>query len=259
MRFSNPLLAAHLKTGRIAHTYLFTGPEGDLKTGLVTDFSKSLNCEREMIFEACECLSCRKIEKKIHPDVHWLGEDEKVRSIKIEEIRNLIREAFLKPFEGKWKVFILKGAERLTIEAANALLKTLEEPPEHSVFILLVENKAHLLETIQSRASDVRTPPPPEKDPLGNPSVRAFHEQGTRAFFGNLRETTRQGLVDELGELMSYLKDRAAESWEGNPSKSRRFLEAVECVYKTQTAVDENVNQKLALTYLEIQLGKILK
>lgn len=258
MSFSSPLLAAHLKTGRIAHTYLFTGPEGEAKSEAVLAFARALNCEKGSD-PFCECNSCRKIGNRNHPDVRWLGEDEKVRSIKIEEIRSLIHGASLKPYEGKWKVFILIGADRLTLEAANALLKTLEEPPEHSVFILLAENKTHLLETIQSRSFEIRTPPAPQKDPLEEPAVRKLHEKGPGPFLEALRASDRQELTGQLEKAMLYLKDRSCESFAKDPGKSEKYLKAIEKVYETQQAVDDNVNQKLALTRLEIHLEKLLK
>jgi len=259
IKSSNPLLAAHLKTGRLAHTYLFTGPEGAEKQELVNGFARSLNCEKETIFESCDCRSCRKTDNRNHPDVHWLGEDEKARSIKIEEIRDLIHQSSLKPYEGKRKVFILKGAERLTLEAANALLKTLEEPPLHSIFVLSVENKAHLLQTIQSRACEVRSLTPPEKNPLDRPAVQAFHEKGIDLFFAQMQTASRPELVEDLEALMFYLRDQSAQTWDEDPHRSEGYLKALERVYETQEAVDANVNQKLALTYLEIQLGKLLR
>ena len=264
MRFSNPLLSAHLKTGRIAHTYLFTGPEGAAKSELILAFARALNCEKGSDPKKgsdpfCACASCRKTGNRNHPDVRWMGEDEKSRSIKIEEIRTLIHEAWLKPYEGKWKVFILKGAERLTLEAANALLKTLEEPPEHSVFILLAENKAHLLETIQSRSLEIRTPSAPEKNPLEDPVVQRLHEKGPGPFFESLRANDRQTLSRQLEKVMLYLRDRSAETFQSDRLRSQKYLQAIEKVYETQQAVDDNVNQKLALTRLEIHLEKLLK
>lgn len=256
--FSNPLLTAHLKTGRTAHAYLFTGPEGEAKSKMVLAFARALNCEKGSD-PFCECLSCRKIGNRNHPDVRWMGEDEKSRSIKIEEVRTLIHEASLRPYEGKWKVFILKGAERLTLEAANALLKTLEEPPEHSVFILLAENKAHLLATIQSRSFEIRTPPTPEKNPLEDAAVQKLHEKGPSAFFETLRANDRQTLSEQLEKVMFYLRDRSAETFERDRTRSQKYLKAIEKVYETQQAVDDNVNQKLALTRLEIHLEKLLK
>ena len=254
---ANSILVSHLKSNRIAHTYLFSGPEGPIKKEWVTGFAKALNCEQGKIFRACECLSCRKIEKGIHPDVRWFGEDEKARSLKIEEVRTLLHEASLKPYEGRWKVFILVGAERLTLEAANALLKTLEEPPEHSVFLLLVEQKAHLLVTIQSRSLEIRVPPTREKDPRENEAIQLYEREGAAAFFESLKEASRVELLEILAALMLYLRNRFLEVWEKEPQPSQCYLDAIGAIYETQEAVEANVNQKLALTHLEIHLEKV--
>ena len=269
----NPLLLAHLRLNRIAHTYLFTGPEGEKKNKLVLGFAQALNCERGGFLEECPtgaitilekkhdggdcgCVSCKKIEKGIHPDLRWLGKDEKVRSLKIEEVRSVLHEASLKPFEGKWKVFVFQGAERLTLEAANALLKTLEEPPGHSVFLLLVEAKAHLLETIQSRGFEIRVPPEPEPDPREAGEIRLLEEKGWEGFFEGIRASSRTELAGVLENLLRYFKTRSAEEWPKSPTRSENFLKAFDSVYEVQEAVDANVNQKLALTHLEIQLRR---
>ena len=256
-----PQLLAHLRRNRLAHTYLFTGPAGQEKNELAARFAQALNCERSQTrgltpFEFCSCSSCRKIEKGNHPDVRWLGLDPKIRSIKIEEIRTVVHESFLKPFEGMWKVFIFQDAERLTTEASNALLKTLEEPPGHSIFILLVETKAHLLETIQSRGCEIRLPPRPESDPAQDPSIQILEEKGWDVFLERLRFESRPDLAPALEMLMRYLKIQSAEVWQKNPVKSEQYLKAFEAVYETQEALEANVNQKLALTHLEIQLHR---
>ena len=250
------LLTAHLRRNQIAPTYLFTGPEGEAKNELATRFAQALNCERGKFFENCNCPSCQKIGRGNHPDVKWLGQDEKIRSLKIEEVRAVVHECWLKPFEGKWKVFIFQGAERLTLEAANALLKTLEEPPGHSVFLMLVETKAHLLETLQSRGCEVRVPPSPEPDPCTEKIVETLEEKGWDAFFEGLRGGLRTDLAPIFETLMRYFKNRSAEAWEKNPGLSENYLKAFDSVYETQQAVQANVNQKLALTHLEIRLRR---
>ncbi|MBI2167504.1 MAG: hypothetical protein HYU34_04575 [Candidatus Omnitrophica bacterium] len=274
----NPLLATQLRRQRIGHAYLFTGPEGPDKIELALGFARSLNCEREKVFEACDCLSCRKIEKGIHPDVRRFGQDEKSRSIKIEEMRALIHEASLKPYEGRWKVYLVEGAERLTPEAANALLKTLEEPAGRSVFLLLVENKSHLLDTLQSRSFEIRVAPgqspgagrtggrspldQPAPGPESEPAVNRLRERleagGWKNYLAGLRETARPGLLSELESLLFYLRDCSAAEWEQNPGRSKDFLDALDTVYEVEEALTANVNQKLALTHLEIRLGNLL-
>ncbi len=258
MPSSNPLLLAHLESDRIAHTYLFTGAPGEEKTLLALQFARALNCEKKNFLRDCDCASCRKTQNRTHPDVQWFVGDKKTGSIKIEEVRNKLYQASLKPYEGKWKVFIVEEAENLTLESSNALLKTLEEPPGHCVFLLLVENKAHLLETIQSRAFEIRTAPAPEKDPRENEKIRLLVAKGWDAFFEGLREDSRPELVGDLETLLFYLRDSSVTAWRQSPERSKKYLDAVRSVYETQEALDANANQKLALTHLEIQLGKIL-
>lgn len=257
MPVSNLLLAAHLRRNRLASAYVLTGPRGEAKSQLALDFSRSLNCESQKVFEACECLSCHKIIKGIHPDVRWLGRDEKTRSIKIEEVRTMLQEAALKPYEGRWKVFILEGAERLTLDAANALLKTLEEPPPHSVFLLLVVNKFHLLETVQSRCFEIRIAPRQDPGTEVRQTGELLKAGGWKAFLAQLREVSRPELAERLEVLMFYLRDQSASLWTESRQRSGEFLNALESVYETQEALAANVNQKLALTHLEIRLGKV--
>lgn len=254
---SSPLLLAHLRRNRMAHTYLFTGTGEKKKEELVLRFAQALNCEKENFFQDCGCTSCRKTEARNHPDVHWIGEDEKIRSIKIEEVRNILHQAVLKPFEGKWKIFILRGSERLTTEASNALLKTLEEPPEHSIFLLLVETKVHLLETIQSRACEIRVPPAKDPDPWEDENIRLLKEKGWTAFFERVKGNSRVEMAHVLENLMRFFKIQSAEVWETNPVRSQQFLKAFDAVYETQDAVEANTNQKLAMTHLEIELRRV--
>lgn len=259
MTSSDRLLLAHLEGNRIAHTYLFSGPEGFQKNELVLAFAKALNCEKKRFFGSCDCLSCRKIQNRVHPDVQWFEGDKKTGSMKIEEVRSKVYQASLKPYEGRWKVFIMNHAENLTLDAANALLKTLEEPPEHSVFLLLAENKSHLLETVQSRAFEVRTPPEPEKDPRQHAQIRLLEEKGRDAFFESLRSAAKPDLQETLETLLLYLRDHAVSEWKKSPERSKQCLKAIDSVYEVQEALDSNANQKLALTHLEIHLGQLLR
>lgn len=139
--------------------YLLTGPDSERRKEIARGFSKALNCDKKNFFADCDCSSCQKINSGNHPDVKWYGVDEDVRSIKIDEIRDLQNWLSLKSYEGKVKVFILNEADRLTTEAQNALLKSLEEPPPQSVFILLAAKKSDLLDTVISRMVEVKMTP----------------------------------------------------------------------------------------------------
>lgn len=154
-------LAHAINANTIACSYLFSGLEGIGKKTLARDFAASLLCEEGKVFSGCSCSSCHKISSEHHPDCKWVGKDETLRSIKIDDIRELQSWIMLRPLEAKRKVCVIVGAERMTEEAANAFLKTLEEPPEHTYILLLAEQAFFLKETIISRVVEVRLEPVP--------------------------------------------------------------------------------------------------
>lgn len=151
------LLQRSLERGRLAHAYLFAGDELEALAGLARTLAKTLNCERPVVIhgaaiDCCdECISCRKIDHGNHADVHWVRPESKSRVVTTDQIRSLMREIQLKPNEAEYKVAIIVAADRLRVEAANAFLKTLEEPPPKSILILLSTEPQRILETILSR------------------------------------------------------------------------------------------------------------
>ncbi len=159
-----------LMTGRVAHAYLFSGPAGVGKRAAALAFAQALNCDMKQRLadsdqltaaqDGCGvCRSCRNIVNGLHPDVQVIEPDG--ATVKIEQIRTLEADAALVPYEAQWKVFILDSAERMTEQAANALLKTLEEPARGTMFILLTGTVSALLPTIVSRCQIVTFSPLP--------------------------------------------------------------------------------------------------
>ncbi|HXE41427.1 MAG TPA: DNA polymerase III subunit, partial [Candidatus Baltobacteraceae bacterium] len=151
------LLQRSLALGRLGHAYLFSGDRLEELELLARNLAKTLNCKNPvkqsgMAIDCCdECLSCKKIENDTHADIHWARPESKSRIITIDQTRELMREIQLKPTEAEYKVAVIVGADRLNPQAANAFLKTLEEPPKKTILILLSTEPQRLLETILSR------------------------------------------------------------------------------------------------------------
>lgn len=160
------LLEHSFTTGNLAHAYLFIGAQHIGKMTLALDLARALNCEGRKP-PCSECQSCRKITNGKHADITIVGlnsanssEESKQRAeISIDDIRELQHNASLPPYEGKYKIFIIDGAEYLSSEAANCLLKTLEEPPPRVVILLLTADELQLLPTVVSRCQRIELKP----------------------------------------------------------------------------------------------------
>ena len=160
------LLERSLQKEALAHAYLFVGPSQVGKMTLAVNLAQALNCETDE--PPCgECNSCQKIASAKHVDVQIIGLDDTGKSgldkarveISIDQVREMQHAASLPPFEGRRKVFIFDGAERLSVEAANCLLKTLEEPVGGVVFILLASDDRLLPVTVVSRCQRLELAP----------------------------------------------------------------------------------------------------
>jgi len=150
------LLRKVLENNNVAHAYLFTGLNGIGKALTAFTFAKALNCEKKGQDSCDICSSCRKIDAKNHPDIFRISSPEGEKAIKINNIRVLEDRIALRPYEARYKVSIIEDAHLMTAEAANSLLKTLEEPPADTVFILTTSNISRLFRTITSRCQVIK-------------------------------------------------------------------------------------------------------
>jgi len=147
--FITETLKNAIKTGRFAHAYIFAGPRGVGKTTTARIVAKALNCDNPKDGEPCNsCTQCIEISRGAHPDVI---EIDAASNRGVDQIRELRESVHYAPTKGKKKVYIIDEFHMLTKEAFNALLKTLEEPPEHVVFILATTELEKIPETILSR------------------------------------------------------------------------------------------------------------
>ncbi len=157
-------LTDSIKRGNIFHSYLFSGPSRIGKFTLAYFFTKTLQCESGGLVFCDDCQACRQIENSIHPDTIIF--QNKMERVKIEEIRELQKKLNLKHFHNskssklpRYKIALIEDIERMTTEASNSLLKTLEEPPPRTILILTTSLLSHILPTIVSRCQIIKMYP----------------------------------------------------------------------------------------------------
>ncbi|MCX8007194.1 MAG: DNA polymerase III subunit delta' [Coriobacteriia bacterium] len=153
-------LGAAVASGRVAHAYLFVGPAGSGTLAMAQAFACALVCDDQ----GCgACPACAQVWSWSHPDVFRL-KPEGAAGYTVDQARELVREVGLRPVWGARKVYVLEDADRLGHAAANALLKTLEEPPASAVLVLLARSYEAVVPTVASRCQVVRFAPVPEQD-----------------------------------------------------------------------------------------------
>ncbi len=148
-------VVAHLqnaiRSGKVSHSYLITGDAGVGKKLLANTFAAALQCEESQADPCMQCDSCKKAMGNNHPDIR-IVEHEKPGLITIDEIRTqVVNDVDIRPYSGKYKIYIIPDAELMNVNAQNAVLKTIEEPPSYVVILLLTVNPDSLLPTILSR------------------------------------------------------------------------------------------------------------
>ncbi len=148
------LLSRSLQTDRLAHAYLFRGPEGVGKQLFARGLAAAVNCEQRQGLSGCGvCSSCKKIAAGSHPD--FLVVSPEKGAIKISQVRKLIKDLSFAPYEAKTRVVLIEDVHSMRQEAANSLLKTLEEPPADNLLILTADLAGNVLQTIISRCQTV--------------------------------------------------------------------------------------------------------
>ncbi|MBF0179328.1 MAG: DNA polymerase III subunit delta' [Magnetococcales bacterium] len=210
-----------LAMGRPGHAWLFHGPEGVGKRQVAMALAQSLLCPAPLVdrnggMAGCgNCPSCRKCARAMHPDLQILSVLEKKTRIAVEQVRDLIRFMAFTPLEGAWKVAIVDDAALMNEASANAMLKTLEEPPSGSMLILITSQPGGLLPTIRSRCRQERF------TPLDNATIQAILEQVAPAIPASERREAVRLAGGSVGEALRL-------SGQGSMAARREFLDALE-------------------------------
>ena len=148
-----------VETGKISHAYILSGEAGMGRKSLANAFALSLLCEKGMEEPCMQCHACRQVLSGNHPDLIYVTH-EKPASIGVDEVREQINNTIMvRPYSSYYKIYIVDEAEKMTVQAQNALLKTLEEPPAYGIILILTANAGALLPTIQSRCVKLEMKP----------------------------------------------------------------------------------------------------
>ena len=208
-----------VNSGNLSHAYLFTGPTGVGKGTLAQTLAAALLCQGEGERPCGECRACRLVASGNHPDLHVVESERVGDSLKIEQVRDLQHQLALTPVEGHWQIAILRRFEEATTSAANALLKTLEEPPSYAVLVVLASDAHRLLPTIVSRCQQV---------PLRPLSVNVVQQALVERWGAGLEQAQLLAHLSggRLGWAVHTLKDK-----EALPRRARR-LDALEQLVK---------------------------
>ena len=200
-------LQTALRQGSISHAYIICGEEGSGRQTMANALAKALQCENPTdTFDACcKCKSCKQAETHNHPDIKYITHEK--TSISVDDIREqLNNDISLKPYSSKHKLYIIPDANKMTEQAQNALLKTIEEPPAYAIIILLADNLAGLLSTIQSRCI-ILNMKPLAKEEIENYLIKKLEMQPEHAHIaagfcqGNMGKAIRFATSEDFYEM----------------------------------------------------------
>lgn len=243
------LLEKAIKTKRLAHAYIFSGPAEAEKMAIARKLAEFLLCEQ--VTGCGDCGNCKTFNAGSNADYLHLFSDD---SIKIDSIRELTYKLALKSYNSGYKIAVIDNAHNMTTEAANGLLKVLEEPKPNTIMILITDNVHKLLPTIASRAQKIHFAPPKSVPEISDDEDR---RQALSRFFGPslgdklvlAAELAEQETMD-IKKFLEYSLKKLQENLREAPTPS--IVSRIKAVIRAQRLIDQNVNTKLLLSELMV-------
>lgn len=199
-----------VQMNKVSHAYIISGEKGSGRRLLAGIFAQTLQCEKKGTEPCMECRSCRQAMNLNQPDIIRLVHEKKTSTIGVEEIRTQINgDILIKPYSSPYKIYIVEDAEKMTIQAQNALLKTIEEPPVYAVLLLLTANAGMLLPTIRSRCVTLDLKPVPsalvKKYLMQELQIPEYRAEICTAFAqGNVGKAKRLALSGDFSEMLEH-------------------------------------------------------
>jgi len=212
------LLADTARRGELHHAVILHGPSAEALRDAAMWIAKALNCLNRTA--ADDCAACQRVDRGIHPDVHLIEVGSERKLISVEQIRDLVSAAALRPYEGRNKVFIIDPADALSAGGSNSLLKTLEEPVRDTTFLLLTRSPDLLLPTIRSRSQAIYVGGNVQRDEELASEIQSLLDQ-----FANKKEPAALLALaavvagkDDVSRSMALLAEILCEAAAGRPA-----------------------------------------
>ncbi|HET7142490.1 MAG TPA: DNA polymerase III subunit delta' [Anaerolineales bacterium] len=208
------MLRQHAVRGEVRHAYLFCGPPGLGRRTLALRLAQALNCTNPVSTgEPCgQCRDCKQIEAMRHPDMNVIQSDSEGGTLKVDQVREVQHSLSLKPYQAKYRVALFLRFQEANDNAANALLKTLEEAPAHAILLLTADNPEQLLPTIVSRCEILR--------------LRALPVKTIES------DLLARGLDEERARLLSHISG-------GRPGYARKLVDDITLLEKREERLDD--------------------
>ena len=269
-------LKSAIETNNVSHSYMFVGKSGIGKKMLAKEYAREIMCLNKEESNSEKCNSCIKFEANSNPDYIEIIPDEK--TLKIDKIRKMQEKIAEKPIVSNKKVYIIDEADTMTEESQNCLLKTLEEPPEYAVIILIVSNESKMLPTIKSRCVKVKF------DILSNEEIKEIYSHLSNEMIelleGSLEnvetieakarqydELTRISDILESGDLVKAFNNCDLLYTEKCDIMNmleylnmiffkKRNIKAIDTIEKTKRKISQNNNYDMCIDYLIMNICK---